>query len=296
MAGAVAHHGLHMNEKEQSRQFNAFLDAWTRDPGAAPDAPDGMGDLAAIASKLFAVRDQLPQPTPAFEQRVRRQMRQAQQSTRRPGILGSWPKPRLRWLAPIAALILVVVLVLPGPRSALSNWMGSIELGSVEVVVSPDPAVRPALTDQHQRFDSLAAAAESTGMALLAPAYLPPGYASVGFEAVSFQELPVWMQPLFVESRFELDSDADNYLLLRQYNASRSDQAQLGQVEFQSKDVNATRQLALHDGTPAVLLAIGQSDPPLQELIWQRDSATFELWSSALSPVEMQHVAESVKP
>lgn len=296
MAGAVAHHGLHMNEKEQSRQFNAFLDAWALSPDAAPDAPDGMADLATIAGELFAVRARLPEPNPVFEQRVWRQVRQAQQPARRVGLLDTLAGMRLRWLAPIAAVILLVVLVLPGPRMALSNWMGSIKVGSVDVVVSPDPAVRPALTDQHQRFDSLAAAADSTGMALYAPAYLPQGYASAGFEAISFDELPVWMQPLFVESRFVLDSDSGNYLLLRQYNASRSDQAQLGQVEFQSKDVDATRQLTLDDGTQAVLLAIGQSDPPLQELIWQRDGVTFELWSNALSPVEMQRVAESVKP
>lgn len=284
-----------MNEQEQSRQFNAFLDAWAQSPGAAPDAPEGMADLAAIAGQLFAVRDQLPQPTPAFQQRVGRQLRLAQRPARRAGVFGSRPGLRLRWLAPIAALILVVVLVLPGPRMALSNWMGSIELGSVAVVVSPDPPVRPALTDEHQLFDSLAAAAEATGMALATPAYLPPGYAPVRFETVSFEELPVWMQPLFVESRFVSGSDADQYLLLRQYNASRSDQTQLDQVEFQSKDVNATRQLTLHDGTPAVLLAIGQSNPPLQELIWQRDEVTFELWSNALTAAELQRVAESVK-
>ncbi|MEZ4767103.1 MAG: hypothetical protein R2844_01590 [Caldilineales bacterium] len=285
-----------MNEKEQARQFSAFLDVWMHSPDAPPDAPDGMADLAAVAGDLFAVRTHLPAPPPAFEQRVWRQVRQVEKPARRAGLLGSLPELRLRWFAPVAAAILLVVLVLPGPRMALSNWMGSIQLGSVDVVVSPDPAVRPVLSDQHQLYDSLEAAAEATGLALAAPASLPSGYAPDRYEAVSFAELPVWMQPLFVESRFVSADDPSEYLLLRQYNASRSDQSQLGQVEFQSKDVDETRQLTMSDGTPAVLLVIGQSDPPLQELIWQQDGVTFELWSNALPVDDLQRVAESVNP
>lgn len=292
MAGAVAHHGLHMNEKEQSRRFNAFLDAWPHVPGVTPDAPDGMADLVAIAGQIFAVRDQLPQPTVAFEQRVWRQVRQADQPAPRTGIFDVLTGMRFRWLAPIAAVILLVVLVLPGPRTVLSNWMASFQLGSVDVVVSAEPTVRAALTDQHQVFDSLAAAEQSTGMALAAPDYLPAGYELAGAEAISFTELPVWMQPLFVESRYLFDDTA--YLLLRQYNATQSGQSQLGELEYQSEDVDDVQQVTLNGETPAVLLVLGQSDQPLHELIWQQDGVTFELWSNALPADELQRVAESV--
>ena len=53
--------------------------------------------------------------------------------------------------------------------------------------------------------------------------------------------------------------------------------------------------MTLADGTPAVLLVLGQSDPPLHELIWQAGDVTFELWSNALTAEELQSVAESVK-
>ena len=284
-----------MDEKQKARLFNTFLDGLIPDTGSTPDAPDGMADLAEVAGQLFAVNSQLPPPTAVFQQQVWRRVRLAQQPARRPWY-DTLASLRLRWLAPIAAAILLVVLVLPGPRMALSNWMGSVRLGSVDVVVSPDPPARPTLIDQHQLFDSLSAAAEATGMVLAAPSSLPDGYAPAQYEAVSFEELPVWMQPLFVESRFVSDVDSGDYLLLRQYNASRSDQSQLGQVEFQSKDVDETRPLTLSDGTQAVLLVIGQSDPPLQELIWQQNGVTFELWSNALPVEELQRVAESVNP
>ena len=284
-----------MDEKQEARQFNLFLDNLMQDVGATPDAPDGMADLAAVAGQLMALSDQLPPPTAVFQQQVWRRVRQAQQPAHRPWY-DAFAGLRLRWLAPIAAVILVVVLALPGPRMALSNWMGSISVGTVDVVVEPDPAVRPALTDQHQAYDSLAMASQATGMRLLAPAYLPAGYEPAGIEAVSFEELPLWMQPLFVESRYELNKKrSDDYVLLRQYNASRSGQAELGQVEYHSEDVSDTKQLALADGTPAVLLVLGQSDPPLHELIWQAGDVTFELWSNALTAEELQSVAESVK-
>lgn len=286
-----------VNEKDQSRHFNAFLDQWTGQPGAAPEAPDGMADLAAVAGRLFALGDSLPPPDAAFEQRVWRQVRQTQQPARRAGILDSLTGMRLRWLAPIAAVILLVVLVLPGPRMALANWMASFRLGGVDVVVSPEPTERTALTDQHQVFESLAAAQQSTGMTLAAPGYLPTGYSFSGAEAISFEELPVWMRPLFVESRYEQAAGESTgpYLLLRQYNASQTSQSQLGELEYQSEDVGDVQQVTLSDGTPAVLLVLGQNKQPLHELIWQRGGVTFELWSNALTAGELQRVAESVK-
>ena len=286
-----------MNEKEQSRQFNAFLDHLTSHPGAAPEAPDGMADLAAVAGRLFVLRDALPPPEPVFQQRVWRQVRQTQQPARRAGILDTLAGMRLRWLAPIAAAILLVVLVLPGPRTALGNWMASFRLGSVDVVVAPEPTVRTALTDHHQVFESLAAAQQATGMVLAAPSFLPAGYTFSGAEAISFEELPVWMRPLFVESRYEqaAGDTVGSYLLLRQYNASQTSPSQLGELEYQSADVDDVHQVTLTDGTPAVLLVLGQSKQPLHELIWQRDGVTFELWSNALAADELQRVAESVR-
>lgn len=279
-----------MNEKEQSHQFNLFLDQLSSRSVATQEAPAEVADLVAVAGQLLAVRDSLPSPDTAFEQRVWRQVRRAQQPDHRPRL-------RLRWLAPIAAAILLVVLALPGPRSALSNWMASIRLGTVDVVVAPEVTERPALTDQRQVFDSLAAAGQATGLSLAAPGHLPPGYAFARAEAISFAELPLWMQPLFVESRYELagGDPSGAYLLLRQYNASRSGQSPLGELEYQSADVDGVQQVTLGDGTPAVLLFLGQSDQPLLELIWQRDAVTFELWSNDLPADELQRVAQSVE-
>ena len=105
------------------------------------------------------------------------------------------------------------------------------------------------------------------------------------------------MQPLFVESRYETASGDTTgaYLLLRQYNASQTSQSQLGELEYQSEDVDDVQQVTLNGDTPAVLLVLGQSKQPLHELIWQQDDATFELWSNALTADELQRVAESVK-
>ncbi len=285
-----------MDEKQQARQFNIFLDSLIQNPGTTPSAPEGMADLAQVAGQLFAVSEQLPPPDPVFQQQVWRRVRQAQQPARRrwyEGLAGM----RLRWLAPIAAVILLVVLVLPGPRTALGNWMASFRIGAVDVVVAPEPTERTALTDQHQVFELLAAAQQATGMVLAAPSFLPAGYAFSSAEAISFEELPVWMRPLFVESRYEqaAGDSTGPYLLLRQYNASQTSQSQLGELEYQSGDVDDVQQVTLSDGTAAVLLVLGQSKQPLHELIWQRGGETFELWSNALKADELQRVAESVK-
>lgn len=284
-----------MNETEQSRRFNQYLDQWLA-AGAPPEAPDGMADLAATAGRLFALADQMPQPDAALQQRLRRQMRQT--LPRRAGLGSALAGLRLRWLAPVAAVALLALLVLPGPRAALGNWMASFHLGGVEVVVAPEPTVRAALTDQQQAYPSLADAQRATGLALAAPGYLPAGYQPASVTAVSFQELPRWLQPLFVESRFEAGADAPpgSYILLRQYNAARSDQARLGEVEYQSADVDEVQELTLAGDVPAVLLVLGQSDQPLHELIWQQDDVTFELWSNALPVDELRRVAESLRP
>lgn len=286
-----------MDEKEQSRQFNVFLDQVTSQPGATPESPADMADLAAVAGRLFVLRDALPPPDPAFEQRVWRQVRRVQQPARRAGIFDTLSGMRLRWLAPIAAVILIVLLVLPGTRTALSNWMASFRLGALAVVVAPETTERPVLTDQHQAFESLATAEQSAGMTLAAPGYLPAGYSLTGAEAVSFEELPVWMQPLFVESRYETASGDTTgaYLLLRQYNASQTSRSQLGELEYQSEDVDDVQQIMLNGGRLAVLLVLGQGNQPMHELIWQQDDLTFELWSNALTADELQRVAESVK-
>lgn len=283
-----------MNEKEQARQFGLLLDQWIGQGGPAPATREGAGDLIAAAAPLIALCGSLPPPEPGFEQRVWRQVRTVQQPARG-GWLDALTGRRTRWLAPLAAALLLVLLVLPGPRSALSKWVGSIRLGSVDVVVAPELPQRPALTDQIQQFASLEDARQSTGMALAAPASLPDGFALAGVQAVSLEELPAWLRPLFVESRYQrAGGPAGDYLLLRQYNASRSDQGGLGEVEYQSDDVGAVRQLTLDDGTPAVLLVLGQDDAPLHELIWQRDGVTFELWGNGLSVEALLETAGSV--
>ncbi len=272
----------------------------TQQAGLRRQFPSNSGMTQAIA-RLSALPVLLPAPDAAFEQRVWQRVRAVDQAggqSRRLALGLSTPAGmRLRFLVPFAVLALALLVLLPGPRAAVGNWMARIRLGRVDLVLAPEPTPRSVLVASSQDFASLGAAEQAAGFHVLAPAYLPAGYDLTGVQSVSYEQLPVWMRPLYVESTYrpERAKPEQVYVLLRQFNARQAGGVQVGEIEYQSQDIRSTRALTLTHGAPAVLLEFRQSDPPLRELIWEHDGMTLELWSATLSEDEIVRVAESVR-
>ncbi len=243
----------------------------------------------------------LPAPDAAFEQRVWQRVRAVDQAggqgKRLPLALPATSSFRLRFLAPFAILAVALLLLLPGPRTAVGNWMARIRLGRVDLVLAPEPTPRSVLVASSQHFASLGEAEQAAGFHVLAPAYLPAGYDLTGVQSVSYEQLPVWMRPLYVESTYrpERAKPEQVYALLRQFNARQAGGVQIGEIEYQSQDIRSTRALTLSHGAPAVLLEFRQPDPSLRELIWEHDGMTLELWSATLSEDDLVHVAELLR-
>lgn len=294
-----------MQERVEARRFNQELDQWLQHPQPdGADRPAGVGEpdgaLLATVERLAGLSSLLPAPDPVFEQRVWARVRAVETTADRRGR----PAPRLgwRWLAPAAALLLVILLVLPGPRQALGNWMARFRVGAVEVAVEPEETVRPQLAGSSQVYASLAEAEAAAGFALLKPAYLPTGYSLHTVETISFAGLPLWMQPLYVEADYRpagARPDVDYYAVLRQFNTGRPGQIRVGQIEFQSEAVQNAVAVTLPNGLPAVLVEFdsdqGRDDVLLRQLIWEQDNMTLELWSQVLPVEEMLHIAASLQ-
>lgn len=297
-----------MNDYEAARQLNDYLDQLVFQPDSSGDSAgrtamagildSGMNQAIARLSALPAL---LPAPDAAFEQRVWQRLRTVDQTRGESKFrdLGlSMPVGmRLRFLAPLAALAVVLLMLLPGPRAAVGNWMARIGLGRVDLVLAPEPTPRSALVASSKGFASLGEAEQAAGFHVLAPGYLPAGYDLTTVQSVSYESLPVWMRPLYVESTYrpEHTKPEQVYVVLRQFNARQAGGVQIGEIEYQSQDIRSTRALTLAQGAPAVLLQFRHPDPSLRELIWERDGMTLELWSATLSEDELIHIAESLR-
>ena len=298
-----------MNERDAARQLSEYLDQLvskadfgSADPAGRPATPVSLdsGMTQAIA-RLSALPVLLPVPDAAFEQRVWQRVRAVDQAGGRSKrlVLG-FPAPagmRLRFLVPFAVLALALLVLLPGPRAAVGNWMTRIRLGRVDLVLAPEPTPRSVLVASSQDFASLGAAEQAAGFHVLAPAYLPAGYDLTTVQSVSYEQLPVWMRPLYVESTYRPEHARPEqvHVVLRQFNARQAGGVQVGEIEYQSQDILSTRSLTLPHGAPAVLLEFRHSDPLLRELIWEHDGMTLELWSATLSEDEIMRVAESMR-
>lgn len=286
-----------MNERNEAEAFNRQLELLLAGELSADS------DLLAAAQRLAALPELLPPPDPQFEGRVWTRVRRAQ--TRRPerfGRLGWRPRPGLRWLAPLAALLLAVIVLLPGPRQALGNWMAHFRIGGVQVAVVPEETVRPSLVATVQEFASLAQAERAAGLPLLQPGYLPPAYGVRSVQAVTYTALPAWMQPLYVEITYGPtgdDASRSTYALLREYNAGRPGQIKVGQIEFQSQTVHQAQELTLPNGLPAVLVELesgqGGEGVVFRQLVWQQGGRTVELWSETLPVEELVRIAGSLR-
>lgn len=302
-----------MKERAEARRFNQELDQLLhRPPAGDTDAAGGANPvdstLLAAAERLAALPSLLTAPDPAFEQRVWARVRAVETAANRRGRpmprMG-WPLIRIegwRWLAPAAALLLVILLVLPSPRQVLGNWMARFRVGAVEVAVAPEETVRPQLAGHSQVYASLAEAEAAAGFSLLKPAYLPAGYRLHAVEAVSFDGLPLWMQPLYVEADYRpagAHPDVGYYAALRQFNAGRPGEIRVGQIEFQSEAVRNAVDVSLASGLPAVLVEFdsdqGRNHVLLRQLIWEQENMTLELWSQVLPVAEMLRIASSVQ-
>lgn len=311
-----------MNEQQQAKLLAQLLDGhqplrylqleegadWDQD-----DRADIESGILPTAARLAALPELLPPPDPAFEHRLWSHLAQlsvpaAQKRRDR----SWWPFGRARsqpWIrglamvmAPVAAVLLFVFLVLPGPREALGNWMARFNLDTVDVVVAPEETTRPELAAATQSFADLATAADAAGFALLEPAYLPADFHLQRVETVSFEQLPTWLQPLYVEASYRPARPSPQiayYAVLREFNTRRGDGSRLGELEFQSEAVDSVQNITLSNGQPAVLVEFeptGSGEPViLRQLIWEHEGMTLELWSEVLPMEELLRIAASMR-
>jgi len=289
-----------LNERQRARLFDERLEQLLQ--GQAPDALNGQdAGLLAAAGRLRRLPDLLPAANATFEDEVWARMRAVKPA--RSGWL-RWPvlQPvNLAWLAPLAALLLIVLLILPGPRQAFATWAASFRLGRVQVAVTPEDTSRAPLTAQGQVFASFAGAEAAAGFDLLEPAWLPAGYELTQVENVSYEGLPAWLRPLYVEASYRpaaVDPLVSYYAMLREFNAAQQGDIQVGQIEFPPETVRTARDVTLASGLPAVLVefeGVAEETPALRQIIWEQDGLTLELWSQVLSEAEMLQIVASVE-
>ena len=309
-----------MNEKD--------LAAMLSSTSAKPQGPED--ELLATAARLAALPDLLPPLDAAFERRVWDRLHAieaADQQTRRlPRRLLGWLPPQIGgqsarggarldpasakgqiwrgWLlAPAAALLVLALLLLPGARQAVATWMASFRLGDILVSVRPEPLpTRPQLTGTAMHFTDLAQAEAAAGFDLVEPTYLPAGYVLTDLEAVSHAQLPASLRPLYVQTSYRPDAGLDHvlyYLVLRVYNANRSDDVRIGEIEVGSETVRRASDITLPDGSPGVLVEFegdkADGQVVLRQVIWQHNGLTLELWSQVLPVDELLRIASSVR-
>lgn len=295
----------------------------------AADTPGLDDELLGAAARLAALPGLLPPPGAAFEQQVWNRLHAAevasQQTRRLPRwLLGRLPtqmgqpgrrgtrfdlfsekdQVRKAWLlAPAAALLVLALLLLPGPRRAIATWMASFRLGDIFVSIRPEPlATRPQLTGATVHFADIAQAEAAIGVDLVEPAYLPAGYVLTDLEAVSHAQLPASLRPLYVQTSYRPGAGSDHvlyYLTLREYNPNRTDDMRIGEIEVESETVRQASDITLPDGSPGVLVEFEASEGDgrivLRQVIWQHSGLTLELWSQILPADELLRIASSVR-
>lgn len=259
-------------------------------------AADGeMDTLLRTARRVTGLTQALGPPSPGLVRRIER----LEQEPARPrwGWLNWRPWPAF---AAMAAVALLVVLTALGPgRGALASLYARLNLGNVDVSVTPDSLpVGPRYTTAYREtLPSLAEAQARVDFAVSVPGTMPAGYSLDAVAAITYEGMPVWFPaPFYVELDYR--GPAGQALLhdltIRQFGMALADQANIKDLRFAADQVAESHAVEM-DGHPALMVVHrAPAEQPVRELVWQEGDVMVELLSQTLTPEEMMQIAASM--
>ncbi len=259
-------------------------------------AADGdMDTLLRTARRVTGLTQALGPPSPGLVRRIER----LEQEPARPrwGWSGWRPWPAFAAMAAVALLVLLTAL---GPgRGALASLYARLNLGNVDVSVTPDSLpVGPRYTTAYREtLPSLAEAQARVDFVVSVPATMPAGYALDAVAAITYEGMPVWFPaPFYVELDYR--GPAGQALLhdltIRQFGMALADQANIKDLRFAADQVAESHAVEM-DGHPALMVVHrAPAEQPVRELVWQEGDVMVELLSQTLTPEEMMLIAASM--
>jgi hypothetical protein len=256
------------------------------------------GDMDALlrtARRVTGLTQALGPPSPGLLRRIER----LEQEPARPrwGWFNWRPWPAF---AAMAAVTLLVVLTALGPgRGALASLYARLNLGNVDVSVTPDslPVGPRHTTAYRESLPSLAEAQARVDFVVSVPEAMPAGYALDAVAAITYEGMPVWFPaPFYVELDYR--GPAGQALLhdltIRQFGMALGDQANIRDLRFAADQVAESHAVEM-DGHPALMVVHrAPAEQPIRELVWQEGDVMLELLSQTLTPEEMMHIAASM--
>ncbi len=253
------------------------------------------GDMDALlrtARRVTGLSQAMAPPSPGLLRRIER----LEQGTARPRWGWSGWRP---WPA-FAAVALLVVLAALGPgRGALASLYARLNLGNVDVSVTPDSLpVGPRYTTAYREsLPNLAEAQARVDFAVSVPATMPAGYSLDAVAAITYEGMPVWFPaPFYVELDYR--GPAGQALLhdltIRQFGMALGDHANISDLRFAADQVAESHAVEM-EGHPALMVVHrAPAEQPIRELVWQEGDVMLELLSQTLTPEEMMHIAASM--
>ncbi len=267
-------------------------------PAVSPTTA-GDGDtieLLAVAQRITDLAQVMAPPSLGLQRRVDRLGQEAAAPR------WTWPRRRL-WpavgaLAAVAVLVLVTAL---GPgRGALASLYARLNLGDVDVSVTPDslPAGPRFTTAYRESLADLNAARQRVSFPVMAPQTMPAEYALHAVAAISYQGMPVWFPtPFYIELDYRSPhgEGMQHDLTIRQFGMALDEQGGIKNMRFAADEVADSHAVDMN-GHPALMVVHREpASAPVRELVWQEGDVMFELLSQTLAPDDMMHIAASMQ-
>lgn len=258
-------------------------------------AADGdMDALLRTARRVTGLSQAMALPSPGLLRRIERLEQEPALSRWGRFDWRPWPA-----LAAMAAVLLVVLTALGPGRGALASLYARLNLGNVDVSVTPDSLpVGPRYTTAYREsLPNLAEAQTRVDFAVAVPATMPAGYSLDAVAAITYEGMPVWFPaPFYVELDYR--GPAGQALLhdltIRQFGMALGDQANISDLRFAADQVAESHAVEM-EGHPALMVVHrAPAEQPIRELVWQEGDVMLELLSQTLTPEEMMHIAASM--
>lgn len=257
---------------------------------------DDVAGLLVVTQRLTGLGQAMAPPSLGLVRRVER-LGQESANTR-------WG--RIRWrpwtaAATAAAAVVLVMLTAVGPgRAALASLYARLNLGDVDVSVTPDsvPAGPRYTTAYREPLGDLTEAQGRVNFPLLKPGTMPDDYALQTVAAISYDGMPVWFPaPFYIELDYRgpRGQGMQHDLTIRQFGMALGEQGGIKNLRFAADQVAESHALEMN-GHPALMVVHREpAGHPVRELVWQEGDVMLELLSQTLAPDDMMQIAASMQ-